>query len=111
MPSSPIDAATPPHASAIDDVHEDRRFEVWRKNPGVLDHATCLASDDAALAAFARELDPSFQVVDMRAPEVGFGFSWGRYGPRTEVRRFGDRRIFAVRKPDGLLARLFRRRH
>ena len=29
----------PPHRSLIDDVHEDRLFNVWGKNPGVISHA------------------------------------------------------------------------
>ncbi len=37
------------------------------------------------------------------------GFSWGRYGRRSEVRRHGNERIFAVGRPErqGLLRRLF----
>lgn len=27
------------------------------------------------------------------------GFSWGRHGPRTEVRRHGDERVFAYAAP------------
>jgi hypothetical protein len=30
---------------------------------------------------------------------VGMGFSWGRYGPKTEVRRHGDERVFAYAPP------------
>jgi len=44
----------PPHASAVDDVNEDRLFNVWRDNPGTLDHSTALASDED-LRAFATE--------------------------------------------------------
>ena len=100
---------TPPHESLVDDVHEDRLFNVWGTNPRVLDHETALAGD-AELSAFATELDDRFAFVDLREPEIGMGFSWGRYGPRTVVRRHGYERLFAYARPDekpGLLRRLF----
>jgi hypothetical protein len=40
------------------------------------------------------------------------GFSWGRYGPVTELRRGGYRRLFAYAPPDrkpGLLRRFLDR--
>lgn len=89
----------PPHQSLIDDVHEDRLFNVWRKNPGVKAQAECVNSPDAVVAAFARELEPGYQIIDMRNAAVGFGFSWGRYGPRTTIRRHGTLPLFAYRKP------------
>lgn len=100
---------TPPHKSLVDEVHEDRLFDVWGSNPGVREQVDCLASGDAELARFAQELGPSFQFVDLRNAPVGFGFSWGRYGPKTLVRRDGTRPIFAYEKRHGLLARLFGR--
>ena len=80
--------------NAIDDVHEDRLFEVWRKNPGALSHAECLASSDEALRAFARELPPAFEIIDLRNAEIGFGFSW-KHMHKTAVRRAGELPIFA----------------
>ena len=98
----------PPHSSLVDDVHEDRLFSVGRLNPGVLDHATARAADPD-LSAFASELGDEFQFIDLREPEIGMGFTWGRYGPRTRVRRHGYQRLFAyappIKKP-GLLRRL-----
>lgn len=104
---------TPPHASLVDDVHEDRLFRVWRENPGAITQAEALASDDPVLAQFAATLDEDFFVVDLRDAPVGMGFSWGRFGPRTEVRRHGWERVFACRRPErrpGLLSRLRRSR-
>ena len=102
---------TPPHKSLVDDVHEDRLFEVWRRNPGVLSHADCLASGDQALSEFARELDESFQFIDLRNAEIGFGFSWGRYGPQTVVKRYGSLPVFAYqRKERGFIRRFFGKR-
>ncbi len=100
--------ALPPHKSLVDDVHEDRLFHVWRKNPGVVSQQECLQSEDADIRQFARQLDGSFQIVDLRSAQVGFGFSWGRYGPKTIVRRFAGLPIFAYQKPPGLFHRIFR---
>jgi hypothetical protein len=101
----------PPHSSAVDDVHEDRRFNVWGENPGTLDHSAARAGDEQ-LRSFAAELDDSFTFVDLRSCPVGMGFSWGRYGPRTEVRRHGRELLFAYAPPEkrpSLLRRLLGR--
>ncbi len=101
----------PPHTSRIDDVHEDRLFDVWRKNPGVMTHANAIACPDREIQTFAASLGPDFEIIDLRNAAVGMGFSWGRYGPRTEVKRFGGLAIFAYRKPEkkSLMSRLLGR--
>ena len=99
----------PPHNSLIDDVHEDRLFDVWRSNPSVLNHADCLESGDADLRDFANGLGDTFQYIDMRDVPIGFGFSWGRYGPRTVTKRHGELRLFAYEKRQGLLSKLLGR--
>jgi hypothetical protein len=66
----------PPHVSAVDDVHEDRPFNVWRENPGTLDHAAALAGDED-LRAFATELDDRFTFVDLRSSPRWHGFLLG----------------------------------
>ncbi len=99
----------PPHESLVDDVHEDRLFNVWRENPATLNHAAAAAGDEQ-LRSFAAELDERFVFVDLRSPEVGMGFSWGRYGPQTELRRYRYERLFAYAPPEkepGLLRRMF----
>ena len=100
----------PPCKSLVDDVHEDRLFDVWGKNPGVMSYDECIKSADAELKSFATQLGPSFQIIDMRTPEIGFGFSWGRYGARTVVRRHGNMPIFAYQKRVGIMERLFKRK-
>jgi SMI1 / KNR4 family (SUKH-1) len=100
----------PPHNSLVDNVHEDRLLNVWRDNPGVIDRSVAVESEDAALSEFSEGLDERFSLVDLRAPEIGMGFSWGRYGPETEIRRHGYERLFAYARPEkrpGLLRRLF----
>jgi hypothetical protein len=101
----------PPRKSLINDVLGDRLFHVWRKNPGAVDQAAAATSSDPELRKFAAGLREHFQIVDLRAVSPGMGFSWGRYGPRTEVRRHGYQRIFGYAKPlkTGFLAGLFGR--
>lgn len=101
---------TPPHRSLVDDVHEDRLFEVWRRNPGVLSHRECVASGDPVLSEFSGKLGESFQLIDLRNAEIGFGFSWGRYGPQTVVKRYGSLPVFAYQRPvRGFFGRIFGR--
>ena len=102
---------TSPYKSSIDDVADDKLFNVWRKNPGVVAQPAAVASTDAELRSFASGLPEHFQIVDLRKVEPGMGFSWGRYGPRTEIQRFGYEKIFAYGKPPktGFFAKLFGR--
>ena len=98
----------PPHESAVIDVHDGAAFEIWRTNPGVIDHETALSGDDE-LRAFAGSLDDRFEFVDLRSPAIGMGFSWGRHGPRTEIRRHRYTRLFAYarhEKTPGFFSRL-----
>jgi hypothetical protein len=44
----------PPHALAVHDVHADRLFNVWRHNPGTLDHSAVRRDGHELLLASAR---------------------------------------------------------
>lgn len=88
----------PPHSSLVNEVHDDRLHDVWRKNPGVLNQTESLQSPDPVIRSFAEDLDESFQIIDLREASPGQGFSWGRYGPNTEIRRHGTSPIFAYKK-------------
>jgi hypothetical protein len=68
-----------------------------------------LQSGDPDLVKFAENLDDSWWMIDLREAAIGDGFSWGRYGPATVNRRFGEKRIFAVQKKKTLLQRMFNR--
>ena len=102
----------PPHENLVDDVRQDRLFDVWRKNPGVIAHTDAVASADPDIRTFASGLDSNFELIDLRDAQIGMGLSWDRYGPNTEVRRFGLKPIFAYRRPEktSLLSKLFGRR-
>ena len=98
--------------SPIDVVHEDVVNEIWRKNPGAMTAATLQQSTDTLLRSFAAELPSTALVVDMRRAGVGQGLSWGRFGPRTIVRRAGEERVWALIPPErkpGIFARLFQK--
>ena len=100
----------PPHSSLVKEVSGDRLHNVWRKNPGVIEQTECLKSNDEVIRNFAKALDGSFQIIDLRIASPGQGFSWGRYGPMTEIHRCGTYPIFACRKKNlkkGLLRRIF----
>ena len=88
----------PPYKSLIDDVHEDRIAKVWTTNPGVLEQEEALNSKDEVLREFAASLEESYQLIDLRGAKPGEGFSWGRYGPKTELRRHGRWPIFAYKR-------------
>src|SRR5512140_1447191 len=107
-----IRMCVPPHRSAIDDVHEDRLFDVWRKNPGIVTRAEALSGADAELRAFASTLDDRFTIADLRDPEVGMGFSWWRQGSMAIIRRHGTLPVFACAAPEtrSLWSRLTGRR-
>lgn len=99
---------SPPHASLIDEVHEDRLFRVGSSHPGAIPVDEAAVSDDPELAGFAANLGPGWTIIDLREAVPGMGIAWGRYGPRTELRRHDDLQLFAYRAPDkrGLLERL-----
>lgn len=84
--------------SEVDLVHEEHAMRIWTENPGMLGLEECLASGDSVLEDFAGSLPEGFVVRDLRGEAVGDGFSWGRYGPRTENRRAGEEPVFAYHR-------------
>jgi SMI1/KNR4 family protein SUKH-1 len=87
-----------PWKSEIWEVQDKFSQEVWRANPGVLSYEECANSSDGELSEFAKSLDSTYEFIDLRTPKLGDGFSWGRYGPWTVNKRFGEKRIFACQK-------------
>jgi len=87
-----------PWKSEIQAVWGPLSNRIWDENPGVLSFAQCAGTEDNDLRAFAKTLDETWQFIDLRSPSLGDGFSWGRYGAKTLVKRFGEKRIFAYQK-------------
>lgn len=101
----------PGHRSPVDQVHEEVTSSIWASNTGVRDRETALTSSDALLVEFASGFPEEAMFADLRAPQLGDGFSWGRFGPRAEWSRAGVQRLWAIVPPQrrGLLARIFHR--
>src|SRR5688500_1773505 len=85
------------YVSALLHVWDVATETVWRDNPDVFSRAEALEFGDDVVRAFAGPLDRDFELIDLRGAEPGDGFSWGRYGPDTEVRYAADASIFAYR--------------
>jgi cell wall assembly regulator SMI1 len=102
----------PGRRSAIDRMHEDDVHRIWRDHPGLLTPVEARGRGDPVLAAFGATLPATARIADLRGARPGQGFAWGRFGPRTEVRRAGRERIWAVIPPapkPGWLQRVFGR--
>jgi cell wall assembly regulator SMI1 len=98
--------------SPVDVVHEEVVHHIWRENPGLTTPAALPEAADVPLRAFAESLPPTALVADLRRPQLGQGVSWGRFGPRTIIRRAGEERIWALIPPErtpGFFAKLFGR--
>jgi cell wall assembly regulator SMI1 len=98
----------PPYRGLIDDVHEDKLYKVWATNPGTLSRESALTHTDAEIACFAQSLSSDCEIIDMRNKPIGYGLSWGRYGPQTKLFRHGEQAIFAYEKRKSFLQKLFK---
>jgi hypothetical protein len=87
-----------PWMSEIHDIQGRLSDQIWADNPGVLSYSHCVVSSDPEVKSFAESLDETWLFIDLRNPVLGDGFSWGRYGPKTAVKRFGEKRLFAYQK-------------
>jgi hypothetical protein len=85
----------PPFKGPIEEMHQDLTMRIWRENPGILTLDQTLNSADAEVRAFAGTLAPGWFLADLREAKLGDGFSWGRFGPRTPLARWGNARLFA----------------
>ena len=94
-----LGALEPGRDTTIDDVHEDRLFQVGRRAPHSMPWRAAMTSDDLALRDFAASLDAAWTVVDLRRREIGMGVAWGAHGPRTRLARHGWERIFGYAPP------------
>jgi hypothetical protein len=93
-----IRGSNAPWESEIADVDGRLAGRIWHENPGAMSRSQCLAMGDHELKEFAESLDETWELIDLRSPKLGDGYSWGRYGSRTANRRYGNKRIFACQK-------------
>jgi hypothetical protein len=96
--------------SPVDVVHEEAVHRIWHDHPGVTTAADAAASGDQVVREFAAGLPQRGFVADLRSAWPGDGFAWGRFGPRTELRRAGRTRVWGIVPPEskpGLFQRLF----
>jgi cell wall assembly regulator SMI1 len=101
-----------PGRSPVDRMREEEVHRLWRDHSALLTRDGAAGSDDAVLAGFAVALPAEARIADLRRARFGDGFAWGLFGPRTEIRRAGRERLWAVIPPErkpGLLQRLFGR--
>jgi cell wall assembly regulator SMI1 len=83
----------------------DAASEIWKRDPWL---KAPDSEKDPEILDFVKSLPPNFHIADLRSKETGSGFSWGRAGPDSEIRRNGNAFIFGVRqKAKGPLRRLF----
>jgi len=72
---------------------------VWRSRESTKLARDLCGSRDQALSDFARSLEPTSKVADLRASALPCGFAWGLFGPNSVVRRLGQELVFAVSRP------------
>lgn len=71
--------------------------QVWQRTDEGTMVADAAESDDDSLSGFATSLTGDFTIFDLRAPATKpIGFTWGRSGPDSEIRRAGSSLLFAV---------------
>ena len=100
----------PGQTNPVARMHEEVVHRIWREHPGLLTPEEAARRTDATLAAFAATLPVEARIADLRNAHPGQGFAWGRFGPRTEFRRAGRERLWALIPPApkaGLLRRLY----
>jgi cell wall assembly regulator SMI1 len=100
----------PGSKSPVDRVTGEVVHQVWRDQADLIEPAAAAASEDPVLRDFAATLPPAARIADLRQGAVGQGFAWGLFGSRTEIRRAGLARVWALVPPaprPGLLKRLF----
>jgi hypothetical protein len=98
--------------SPMDVVHEDVVHRIWREGAGLTPVGELRDSSDRVLRQLPGAVSEESLLADLRTAQPNHGFSWGRFGPRTIIRRAGTERVWAPTPPErkpGILGRLFGR--
>jgi hypothetical protein len=94
-------------SNILDDVRNGATMRIWKTDPWLISVQDARQARDDVVSSFAEQLPENFRVADLRSLTVGSGFSWGKAGPATDIRRNGSALIFGVeQKAPGLLHRI-----
>jgi hypothetical protein len=104
-----FDLGRPEKKSQLDFVRRTATRRIWNDDPYLLDLRASRLSADSALAAFSKQLPPTFRVADLRALEIGSGFAWGRGGPNSAIKRYSSELLFGVEAKKSFLNSLLKR--
>lgn len=70
--------------------------KIWHEDPFLQGVESAAQGSDPVLRRFAELVPRDFKIADLRAKQPGTGFSWGKRGPETKVRRFESELLFAI---------------
>jgi hypothetical protein len=94
----------------LDYVRNAATTRIWKDDPWLVSVRDARLVPDTVVSKFAEQLPENFCVADLRSKEVGRGFSWGKAGPNTDIRRNGAELLFGVeQKPPSFLKRVLTR--
>ena len=93
--------------SPINLVHDQYTPVIWQENPSWISAEKAITPGDPDLGLFVQSLKKGYQFIDLRRGRHGDGFSWGRWGSKTDLQRNGTQRLFAMRKTPGFIQKLF----
>ena len=86
----------PPNALRF--VRDQAVAHIWKRDPWLMSAHNAKLSADAVIRGFADQLSDEFCVADLRPREVGSGFSWGKAGANTQLKRAGSDLIFGIER-------------
>lgn len=82
--------------------------EIWKHDPWLLSAKDGQSAQDPLLSAFASQLPDHFKIADLRSAQTGCGFSWGKAGSVSDIRRSGTELLFGIEpKRPGPFHKLF----
>jgi hypothetical protein len=79
-------------------VRDQAVAHIWKRDPWLMSAHDAKLSTDTVIRGFADQLSDEFCVADLRPREVGSGFSWGRAGANTQLKRAGSDLIFGIER-------------
>jgi hypothetical protein len=92
--------------SAINLVYDNFAHRVAAENPNLISAEQAYHPGDPDFGLFVQSLKKGYQFIDLRNAKVGDGFSWKRWGDKTELLRNGNLRLFAYRKVPNFFQKL-----